>query len=205
MTITTDKETYCDMDEVAQGFAHVVPLKVCFRARPEVNTRIMEAIAKEFKVYQYVHEEDGGVPYQSAYDFFFWCCAVPDREMDYFTLSVHHDSYHADYNRTAEECERDFQKLREWLEANFASEECEVCFEWHTEEDNNAIQETAKRIYAELGQGSTWVEYRGEVGRLYHSDLHGYYFKKKGAKKYVLRLNYRAICCIRKWEKVQAA
>lgn len=205
MTITTDKETYCDYDEVAQGFAHVVPLKVCFRARSEVNTRIMEAIAKEFKVYQYVHEENGGIPYNSAYDFFFWCNALREREMNYFTLNVHNSGYHAEYNRTAEECERDFQRLREWLEANFASEECAVCFEWHTEADNNAIKEGAKRIYDELGQGSTWVEYRGEVGRLYKSDKLGYYFKKKGAKKYVLRLEDRAVCSIRKWEKVQAA
>lgn len=205
MTITTNKETYCNYDEVARGFARVVPLKVCFRARPEVNTRIMEAIAKEFKVYQYIHVENGGIPYNSDYDFFFWCYAMPDREMNYFTLQVHDSGYYAEYNRSAEECERDFQRLREWLEANFASEECAVCFEWHTEADNNAIKEGAKRIYDELGQGSTWVEYKGKVGRLYKSDKLGYYFKKKGAKKYVLRLENRAVCSIRKWEKVQTA
>lgn len=205
MTITMDKETYCNRYEVDRGFAHVVPLKVCFRARPEVNTRIMEALAKEFKVYQYVHEENGGVPYNSAYDFFFWCYAMPDREMNYFTLNVHSSGYHAVYNRSAEECERDFQRLREWLEANFASEECEVCFEWHTEADNNAIKEAAKRIYDELGHGSTWVVYRNMVGRLYWSEDFGYYFKKKGAKKYVRLLVERAVCNIRKWVKTQAA
>lgn len=205
MDITTDKKTYCNPYEVARGFAKVVPLKVCFRARPEVNTRIMEALAQEFKVYQYVHERDGGVPYKSAYDFYFWCYAMQERDMSYFTLNVHHTDYYAEYNRTDEECERDFQRLREWLEQNFANEECSVCFEWHTEADNDAIQAEASRIYAEVGDGKEWVDYKSDIGRLYHSEKLGYYFKKKGAKKYVYKLTLRGVCNVQKHDRAKAA
>lgn len=206
MTIMTDKETYCDMDEVARGFAHVAPLKVCFRARPEVNTRIMEAIAKEFKVYQYVHENKGGVPYESAWDFFFWCYADTQRQMDYFTLSSHKSySFQKEFDRTIEERENDYKRLREFLETRFSNEECEVCFEWNSEDDAAAILAEAKRIYEELGNGKFWVEFHGEIGRLYYTDRLGYYFKKKGSKKYVLKLTWRGVCSVSKWEKAKAA
>ena len=206
MKITTDKETFCDKNEVDRGLAHVAPLKVCFQARPEVNTRIMEAIAKEFKVYQYVDVRKGGIPYESAWDFFFWCNSLEENSMNYFTLSSHHDlPFSNEYNRSLCERENDFTRLRDFLEAHFQDEECDVCFEWHSEQDAEAITEEAKRIYLEVGNGKEWVEYRGAVGRLYYSNEHGYYFKKKGARKYVYELTRRAVCTIRRQEKEKAA
>ena len=44
MNITTDEETFSDIEMVRRNLAHFAPLKTTFRARPEVNTRIMERI-----------------------------------------------------------------------------------------------------------------------------------------------------------------
>lgn len=202
MNITEDKTTYAyDTDFLERGLAYIAPLKVCFRARdPKVNIRIMEAINRDFKVYQYVHEREGGVPYNSGWDFFFWCYAMGDRQMDYFTLSSHEDNHNAEHNRTLAEREADYERLRSYLETNFANEDCEVVFEYHTEEDAHAIIAGAKRIFAELGNNG-WCEYKGMQGRLCFSEKHGYYFKKKGAKKMGYILDYRKMCYVRKWEK----
>lgn len=205
MQIKMDKETYCDHVSVARGLSHVAPLKVCFQARPEVNTRIMDAIAQEFKVYQYVDVRNGGIPYESAWDFFFWCNSFEENPMNYFTLSSHHDTPFQEFKRSLAERENDFIRLRDFLESHFRDEDCDVSFEWHTELDADAITAEAKRIYEEMGNGKMWVDYRGQVGRLYYSREHGYYFKKKGAKKYVLELTRRAVCRIHKWEKIKAA
>ena len=206
MNITTDKETFIDNDEVKRGFANIAPIKVSFQAHPEVNTRIMDAIAKEFKVYQYVDEREGGVPYESGWDFFFWCNTNADRAINYFTLSSHENTpFNKEHNRTIAERENDFVRLREFLETHFADEKCEVCFEWHSEEDAQAILAEAQRTYAELGGGDKWVEYKGEIGKLYYSEQMGYYFKKKGAKKYVWKLTWRGVCNVHQFAHSKAA
>ena len=72
MEITNNTKTYVDADAVERNLAYVVPLKVTFQSKdPAVNTRVMDELNRLFKVYQYVKDNEGGIPFSGDWDFFF--------------------------------------------------------------------------------------------------------------------------------------
>lgn len=186
MNITEDdRTTYVDHDMVQRGLADVVPLKVTFRGAPESQITAMNAIEAHFRVYQY--RKDNGVTF-GDYELFFWCGCdnrTGERDMRYFYLMFND-------KQSLEERERVCSRLRFFLDGYSGGD---VCFEYHSEKNPEAIKAEAMRILAwlELGQ---MVNYRGQRGRLKWSRDNGYYFMRAGARKYGYRLDWAAICGI---------
>jgi hypothetical protein len=185
MNIHEDRETYIAAALVARKLARVAPLKVTFRATQETNERIMRQIAQTFKVYQYVHEEDGGIKYTEPWELFFWCYSDRDgRDMEYFTLFT---------NDTTTIAAREvvYSRLRALLET--LAEDCEVCFEYHDEKDEAAIEAEALRAFRRCSGRA--VEYGGRRGKLKWSERIGYYFMKDRARKNGWKLSPLSVCC----------
>lgn len=187
MNITTDEETFSDIEMVRRNLAHFAPLKTTFRARPEVNARIMERIAQTFKVYQYVREEDGGIKYTEPWELFFWCGSTADdrRDMGYFYLMTNERAF------TIPQRGELWGRLRDLLD-ELRDEDCEVCFEYHTEPDHAAMQSEALRIFRDCS--GKVVEYNGKRGHLKWSERNGYYFMALRARKMGYILTNEAVC-----------
>lgn len=182
MNITTDKETFINADMVRRGLADVVPLKVAFQGKPEDQTTAMNGIEAHFKVYQY--RKGNGVEF-GDHELFFWCNCDANGELDmrYFYLMFND-------KQTIEDRERVCSRLRFFLDGYSGGD---VCFEYHSEENPEAIKAEAMRILAGLDLGQM-VNYRGQRGRLKWSRDNGYYFMRAGARKYGYRLDWAAIC-----------
>lgn len=186
MKVLEDFNDYINYSEVKRGIARVVPNHASVSMRGEDGRRVMEAVAREFVVYQW--EGRDKVPYDDKYDLFFWCgCNGSERDLSYFTLSTNDrqspETRHATYDR-----------LRSFL-ASVDSGMAEVRFSYASELDEDAVKMEGMRTLAQIPQGS-FVRWHGMRGRVKWSQTHGYYFMKAGARKNGYLLDWRKICDI---------
>lgn len=203
MKIETDYYYFDGKDNprVKRGLALVVPNQLRVGGTEAGNTRLMDAIAQRFVVYQY-NDPEKKIPYDEGYDFFFWCndkfFTTNGREhgndMEYFTLSTN------DKRPFARQME-DYAKLRQFI-ADWTEEARHACFTWTVKDDDAAVSAEARRVLASITPGET-VEYRGMRGKLRR--IGGdWVFVKLRVKKSGYRLKLGDICDIRKIGKEAA-
>ncbi|MBO7688636.1 MAG: hypothetical protein J6V72_19820 [Kiritimatiellae bacterium] len=192
MKIETDKTMYVEGYEfyLERDLAHVVPNQARLYTkgdRAEDNHKLIDEIAKRFRVYQY----DPAVSYDENYDLFFWCNDLyftaggrqSGRDYSYFSLGTNK-------KQSRERQEETYERLRRFCE-QYETEAVEAVFTWHAQCDDKAIAEEAKRILSQIV--GKRVFYGSQQGTMIQTADGTYIFKKKGARKYGLILSDRKI------------
>lgn len=147
---------------------------------------VVDRLAEKYRIGQYTP----GVG--SDCDLWFWCnCEFKNgehrRKYDYVTLSFMHDDVNVD------EHFRIFNELREIL-AEWDAPNVQAIFQFAEMQIPENVEREAERIYTE-NDGKFCVLSGFTVGRL-GRDENGYFFKKKGAKRYGYRLTSFDVCHI---------
>ena len=162
------------------------------RRRSEHMERIADALARNFKVYQYDDRED--IPYNSSWDLFFWCNdfsstmqgLLSGRDYSYFTLS---------FNNThdPERRQKILDRALRILELFSDDENLEVAVQYTAIMDDAKVKHDAALAVPRIaGRNCTYGNMEGRV----ETNGEALFFRRKRSRKYVYRLTDAEILSI---------
>ena len=154
------------------------------RKRSQHMERAADAMAQNFKIFQYGSEDE--VPYSSDWDLFFWCNdfsstmrgLLAGRDYSYFTLSF--NSRHSPERR-----QEILDRAMRVLELFADDENLHVAVQYETVMDDAKIEHDAKLAIPKITGRS--CEYSSMEGRV-ETNGEALFFRKKRSRKYVYRL-----------------